>query len=230
MNDFAARLETDEELRSRTMRLMPVDVNLLLSLSDLKLDQFVEGFGIQRVVPVKVDRKLDADEVASLGGVPGVQMTVVEAPRQRKYLPTFADLIDRMTIVLQKEIFISERRAEYRAEMALIMQDIDLILEASGRRIGAKEIHAIVVIQLANAFIWANETKVRNGSSTEPDAVVLRLLRATHAVNGVRANGKNMLSEFDGGRQDYKIDCFAAELIKEFGNWNIFDLGEAAGR
>jgi len=144
-------------------------------------------------------------------------------PKFRKYLPTLSDLVDRLTIVLQKEIFIAGHRDEYRAEIALIMHDIDVILRTAKGKIGAKEIKAIAVTQLANAYIWQNETRIRDGSSSESEAVQLRLLKATHAVNGVRANAKNALSAFDQGRQDYKIDCFAADLVKEFGNWNVFE-------
>lgn len=141
---------------------------------------------------------------------------------QRKYLPGLSDLIDRMSIVLQKEIFLEGHRDEYRAEMALIMHDIDLIL-ADRPPIRAEQIKAMIVVQLANAYIWQNETRIRDGSSDEPDAVQLRRLKATHAVNGVRATGKNVIAAFDGGRADYKIDCFAADLIEEFGNWNVFE-------
>jgi hypothetical protein len=140
---------------------------------------------------------------------------------ERKYLPTLSDLVDRLTIVLQKEIFIDEHRDDYRAELKLIMHDIDLIL-AERPPLRAEQIKAIVVIQLANAYIWQNETRIRDGNSDEPDAVQLRRLKATHAVNGVRATGKNALAAFDGGRSDHKIDCFSADLIEEFGNWNVF--------
>ena len=143
--------------------------------------------------------------------------------QDRQFLPTLADLVDRMTIVLQKQIFIPENREEYLKEMQAIMHDIDLILGGIPRPIGAKEIRAIIVIQLANAYIWQNETRIRDGSSNEPADVQLRRLKATHAVNGVRATGKNALSAFDQGRMDYKIDALAADLPPEFGNWKVFE-------
>jgi hypothetical protein len=145
-----------------------------------------------------------------------------QTKRARRYLPTLSDLVDRLTIVLQKEIFIPEHRDAYRDEMALIMHDIDLIL-ADRPPLAAEQIKAIVVIQLANAWIWQNESRIRDGSSTEPSDVQLKRLKGTHAVNGVRATGKNALAAFDGGRMDYKIDSFASELIEEHGNWNVFD-------
>ena len=135
---------------------------------------------------------------------------------ERKYLPGLADLIDRMFIVQLKEIFIPEHRDEYRAERAPIEHDIGLILKNLAP-LSPKEIHAIGVIMLANRFIWENESRARAGGSEQD-----KLLKATHSINGVRNRAKNVLAAFEEGRHDYKLDCLAAELDDQFGNWNIF--------
>ncbi len=142
--------------------------------------------------------------------------TVDDIP-QRKYLPTLADLVDRLTIVQQKMIFIPERRAEYVEERHLILHDIDLIL-AEVSHLSARAILAIAIIQLSNRCIWESESKARAGGSEQD-----KLLKMTHSVNGIRDTAKNMLSEEVGGRHDYKIDALSAELPPEFGHWNIFD-------
>ena len=134
---------------------------------------------------------------------------------QRKYLPTLADLIDRLTIVQLKEIFIPEHSAEYAKERGLIEHDIDLILE-DGRSVGAKEIRAIMMVMLANRVIWENESKARAGGDEQD-----KLLKFTHSINGVRNRFKNDIAELEGGRKDYKLDCLAAELDTEFGNWRV---------
>lgn len=139
---------------------------------------------------------------------------------QRKYLPTLSDLVDRLTIVQLKSVFIPEHTEAYVQERKDIEHDINLILDdlaAKGRRVTATEIHAIIVIMLSNRFIWENESKAREGGS-EHD----HLLKLTHSINGVRNTAKNQLANIDGGRRDYKTDCFAAELTEQFGNWNIF--------
>lgn len=136
---------------------------------------------------------------------------------KRKYLPTLSDLVDRLTIVQQKMIFIPERAQEYREERELILHDIDLILK-EGPPLTARAVLAICLCQLTNHVIWVNETHARNGGSDQN-----HLLKFTHSINGVRNTAKNMLSKEAGGRQDYKIDCFAAEFGNDFGNWNIFD-------
>jgi hypothetical protein len=139
---------------------------------------------------------------------------------ERRYLPTLADLIDRMQIVQMKMIFITDRRAEYAAERDLLLHDIGVVM--AGRPLTSRAVWAISVLQLANRFIWENETRIRDGSSDEPDAVQLQRLKATHAINGVRNTAKNVISAEFGGRQDYKIDSMAAELPAGFGQWNIF--------
>lgn len=140
----------------------------------------------------------------------------------RKFLPTLADLVDRLTIVQLKAIFIPEHTADYRDERALIEHDIDLILQemfdANGTTLNAAGIHAIIVIMLTNRFIWENESRARAGGPEQD-----KLLKLTHSINGVRNAAKNQLSAIVGGRKDYKIDALAADLSSEFGNWKVFE-------
>lgn len=135
---------------------------------------------------------------------------------ERKYLPTLAELIDRLSIVQLKAIFIPAHAPEYAAERALLEHDIDLILAGHAGKIGAREIHAIMVCMLANRVIWENEAKARAGGPEQD-----RMLKFTHSINGVRNTAKNRIAEIEGGRRDYKIDCFAADLT-DFGAWDVF--------
>ena len=135
----------------------------------------------------------------------------------RRYLPTLSELVDRLSIVQLKMIFIPEHRDEYEKEREDIEHDIDLILTGMGVGVRAKDVRAILVIMLANRFIWENESKARAGGAEQD-----KLLKLTHSINGVRNTAKNVLAELEGGRKDYKLDCLAAELDSAFGNWNIF--------
>jgi len=45
---------------------------------------------------------------------------------KRKYLPTLAELIDRLSIIQLKEVFITEHKSEYGQEIKDIVHDIDL--------------------------------------------------------------------------------------------------------
>jgi len=130
---------------------------------------------------------------------------------ERKYLPTLAELVDRLSISQLKEVFITEHKTEYSNEIADILHDIQLILEQQDVVLTAETIRAIVVLSQMNLHIWHNESNVRNGSDG-PNALAL-----THGLNGIRNTAKNKIQEKVGGRKDYKIDCLAAD----FKDWEI---------
>lgn len=133
----------------------------------------------------------------------------------RKYLPTLSDLIDRMSICQLKAIFIPEAAAAYHAEIDDLVHDVDL--ELKGKTLDARAVRAILLIMLANRFIWENESKARAGGPEQD-----KLLKLTHSVNGVRNRAKNELAAILGGRKDLKTDCLASDLPPEFGNWDVF--------
>tara|TARA_R100000664_G_scaffold29245_2_gene41016 strand:+ start:2311 stop:2712 length:402 start_codon:yes stop_codon:yes gene_type:complete len=129
---------------------------------------------------------------------------------ERKYLPTLSELIDRLSIVQLKEVFISEHKDEYAQEIKDIVHDIQLILDKSDQ-INAETIRAIVVLSQMNLHIWHNESNYRKGIKNGND------LELTHGLNGIRNNAKNKIQEVNGGRKDYKIDCLAAD----FKDWEV---------
>ena len=90
-----------------------------------------------------------------------------QQPPQRKYLPTFSDLVDRLTISQQKAIFIPEKRDEYVHEMELILHDLDLIIQEEKVHLNAEAVRAIIVIMLTNRIIWENERKARQGGNEQ---------------------------------------------------------------
>ena len=126
--------------------------------------------------------------------------------QQRKYLPTLSELIDRLSIVQLKEVFILEYKSEYAQEIQDIMHDIQLILDEQKGIIDAEAIRAIIVLAQMNLHIWHNESNVRKGIK---DGNSLEL---THGLNGIRNTAKNKIQETVGGRKDYKVDCLAADM------------------
>ena len=123
---------------------------------------------------------------------------------ERTYLPTVAELIDRLSIIQLKEVFITEHKEEYAKEIEDIVHDL------SELGLNGEMIRAIIVLAQMNLHIWHNETKYRAG---EGDGN----LGLTHGLNGIRNTAKNKIQELAGGRKDYKIDCLAAE----FKDWDI---------
>jgi uncharacterized protein (UPF0335 family) len=123
----------------------------------------------------------------------------------RKYLPTISELIDRLSIVQLKEVFISEHKEEYAQEIKDIVHDLDEL------GLDGKMIRAIIVLAQMNLHIWHNETEYRAGEGKGN-------LELTHGLNGIRNTAKNKIQDDVGeGRKDYKVDCIAAE----FKDWEI---------
>ena len=129
----------------------------------------------------------------------------------RKYLPTLSELVDRLSIVQLKEVFIPEFKDTYAQEIADITHDIQVLLDEQDGKITAETIRAIVVLSQMNLHIWHNESNYRKGIKDGNN------LELTHGLNGIRNTAKNRIQEVVGGRKDYKIDCLAAE----FKDWEI---------
>ena len=125
----------------------------------------------------------------------------------RKYLPTISELIDRLSILQLKEVFIPEYKKEYAKEIKDIMYD----LEEEG--IDVKFIRAVIVLAQMNLHIWHNESEARSGNDAGENLLL------THGLNGIRNIAKNIIQDQleDGNRKDYKIDCIAAE----FEDWEV---------
>jgi hypothetical protein len=129
----------------------------------------------------------------------------------RKYLPTLSELVDRLSIVQLKEVFIPEHKDEYAKEIADIVHDIQAHIDENKSEITAETIRAIVVLSQMNLHIWHNESNYRKGIKDGNN------LELTHGLNGIRNTAKNRIQEVVGGRKDYKIDCLAAD----FKDWEI---------
>ena len=130
---------------------------------------------------------------------------------QRKYLPTLSELIDRLSIIQLKEVFIPEHKTEYANEIEDIVHDIDIIMRSQVTiNMPSEMIRAIIVLAQMNLHIWHNESECRK-SGGEGN------LKLTHGINGIRNTAKNKIQEAVGGRKDYKVDC----LAEEFKDWEV---------
>tara|TARA_R100000963_G_C4616637_1_gene85386 strand:+ start:506 stop:907 length:402 start_codon:yes stop_codon:yes gene_type:complete len=130
---------------------------------------------------------------------------------KRKYLPTLSELIDRLSIVQLKEVFLPEHKQEYAEEIKDIVHDIDKTLEEGEIYLDAATIRKIVVLSQMNLHIWHNESNYRKGIKGDNS------LELTHGLNGIRNTAKNKIQDICSGRKDYKIDCLAAE----FKDWEV---------
>ena len=128
----------------------------------------------------------------------------------RKYLPTISELIDRLSIVQLKEVFIPEHKEEYAKEIRDIVDDLDELMQ--WEKPTGEMIRAIVVLAQMNLHIWHNESEYRAGKDDGN-------LGLTHGLNGIRNTAKNKIQDnlVEGGRKDHKVDCIAAE----FEDWEV---------
>lgn len=139
--------------------------------------------------------------------------------KERRYLQTFSELIDRLSIVQLKEVFIPEYKKEYAQEISDIVHDIQLIMdEHPDARVDAETIRAIIVLAQMNLHIWHNESNYRRGIKDGNN------LELTHGLNGIRNTSKNIIQEVVGGRKDYKVDCLAADWKDWEVSWNRKDI------
>lgn len=129
--------------------------------------------------------------------------------KERRYLPSLGDLLDRLSICQQKEIYIKEHREEYSKEIEDILHDIDLILsEENHPPFTADILRAIIVLTQMNTWIWNNESNFRKGIKEGNN------LELTHGLNGIRNKSKNIIQEMIGGRKDHKLDS-----VEAFKDW-----------
>lgn len=131
--------------------------------------------------------------------------------KERRYHHTLGDLIDRLSIVQLKEVFIPDFKDEYANEISDIVHDIQIILDEEKVVMDASTIRAIIVCAQMNLHIWHNESNYRKGIKDGNN------LELTHGLNGIRNTSKNVIQELVGGRKDFKVDCLAAD----FKDWEI---------
>ena len=98
--------------------------------------------------------------------------------KDRKYLPTLSELIDRLSIVQLKEVFIPDHKEEYSQEIKDIVHDIDLLLSNS-KKIDGEVVRAIVVLSQMNLHIWHNESNYRKGNKEGNNLELTHLLALT---------------------------------------------------
>ena len=124
----------------------------------------------------------------------------------RQYLPTAAELIDRLSILQIREVLDPEDKEIYKAQIKDIEKDLE-----TAYSLDSDLVRAIVVLSQINLHIWINEAGAREGKAG------LNNLRLTHGLNGIRNQAKNKLNSISGENTEQKVECTAAE----FKDWEI---------
>ena len=130
----------------------------------------------------------------------------------RKYLPSFAEKIDRLTICGLKEIY-SPDGEKFHQEIEEILHDIQLDID-EGVVVTSDIIRAIIVLTQANLAIWLNEDDVRKDRNTKSLEEIGSNLLYTHGLNSARCIAKTRIQNLIGGRVDEKINYMGSA-------WNV---------
>ena len=115
---------------------------------------------------------------------------------ERQFLPTFAELIDRMTVTQIKLNLVENGKDDFKEELRKISSDLDLILTTNPIHLTGELISSFVTIAQLNLHIWNNKDKMQE--NLENEAEYLRLLKLSHQLNGYRNKIKNQLLLIEG--------------------------------
>lgn len=116
--------------------------------------------------------------------------------KQRKFLPTIADLIDVITVDQIKELKFPRNKRSYSNEMEKVAHDIDLVIANKKIKLSARLIRMIIILAQTNLHIWNNKEAMKQ----YPDKY-LDHLKVAHQLNGIRNRMKNLILEECGYRQ-----------------------------
>ncbi len=132
------------------------------------------------------------------------------------YSYSFAELCDRLQIVMLKVINSPSQNEALQSEINTILHDIQLHL--SQKPMDAEMVKGLVVLGFVNQFIFNNETTVRDAddNGSIDDATLLQTLKKSHRANSLRASAKKHIQNQRGERVDEKLNYGKTE-----GMWNI---------
>ncbi len=111
--------------------------------------------------------------------------------KKRYYVPTFDELIDRLSIDHIKKVFSSKKDEALDKEMVNLKKDIDQLLNDYKVEITSDLISKIVLLSQINLHIWELKEKMNN----QPDSYDKHLKKA-HQLNGLKNQIKNKLMNY----------------------------------
>lgn len=119
---------------------------------------------------------------------------------ERRYNWSFSELIDRLSIVIQKVIHAEteEMKIAFVQEREDIVHDIDMFI-SEGVKVDGKAISDAMSLQIVNCAIWNGESAGRGDGGNKN-------YELTHALNSNRAEIKKHISERANGRVDFKLN------------------------
>lgn len=133
---------------------------------------------------------------------------------ERQFLPSFAELIDRLTVDQIKEVLLQNRAEEISKEIKSICNDIDLLVNQNQISLSARLIRIIIILSQMNVHIWNNKDKMKLDPSKYNEHLTL-----AHQLNGLRNQMKNLLLE-ESGEKDKNTERTNFD-VDGLEGWNI---------
>jgi hypothetical protein len=107
-----------------------------------------------------------------------------------------SELIDRLTVTQIKQNLLGDATGDFTAEIARLINDINLIIEEKDIALSGELIRAIVMMSQINLHIWQNKDFMQENLENEP--LYLSYLKKAHQMNGVRNLLKNYVLGLEG--------------------------------
>ncbi len=115
----------------------------------------------------------------------------------RHFLPSFAELIDRLTVDQIKEVLLTNETKDIPKEISAICKDIDIMINQNQIVLSARLIRIIIILAQLNVHIWSNKDRMKLDPESYDDH-----LKLAHQLNGLRNQMKNLLLEESGERDE----------------------------
>lgn len=108
----------------------------------------------------------------------------------RKCKPSFADLIDMLTIQQIKEVFNFENIDQYEKMISDLMHDINLDIQKEGMCFCSMFVRQIIALSQINLLIWKEKEDMMSDKEN-----YCRHMKLSHQLNGIRNQLRNKLME-----------------------------------
>jgi hypothetical protein len=132
----------------------------------------------------------------------------------RAFLPTFAELIDRLTVDQIKEVLLPQSKDAIADEMAKISHDIDALIKERNIELNSRLIRMVIALAQLNLHIWTLKDRMKEHPEKYDE-----YLKFAHQLNGTRNQLKNMmLVELNDSEPSAKRTNFDTDGLK---GWNI---------
>ncbi|MFP6680425.1 MAG: hypothetical protein VB824_09800 [Dehalococcoidia bacterium] len=111
----------------------------------------------------------------------------------RQYLPSFAELVDRLTVDQIKEVLAPSRSTSIAEEIKRLENDMNMIINTENVIVSARLLRKVIILAQINLHIWHNKDEMQEDPERYSE-----LLTMAHQLNGIRNRIKNSLLDETG--------------------------------